>query len=116
MEERFYSGGSSSVRGWGRSLLGDLDENGDPIGGKSLMEFSLELRYPIYGYLSGVIFGDAGNIWDESVEYQIDELRYSAGVGLRLDTPIGPIRFDVARPVDDVDTDIQFHISVGQAF
>lgn len=115
VEERFYSGGSSSVRGWGRSELGP-HEAGQPVGGSSLLEASAELRYPIIGIISGVIFGDAGNVWTESFTYEPGDLRYAAGVGIRITTPIGPIRFDVARPVADDDKKTQFHISVGQAF
>ncbi len=115
VEERFYSGGSSSVRGWARSELGP-HEAGLPIGGLSLFEASAELRYPIVGILSGVVFGDMGNVWTESFTYKPAELRYAAGAGIRITTPIGPIRLDVARPVADNDKKVQFHISVGQAF
>ncbi len=115
VEERLYSGGSSSVRGWARSELGPL-EAGVPIGGSSLLEGSAELRYPIVGILSGVVFFDLGNVWIESFKYQLSDLRYSAGAGIRITTPIGPIRLDVARPVADVDHVVQVHISVGQAF
>jgi outer membrane protein insertion porin family len=115
VEERFYSGGSSSVRGWARSELGP-HEAGLPIGGLSLLEGSAEIRYPIVGILSGVIFGDLGNVWTESYKYELSEIRYAAGAGIRVTTPIGPIRLDVARPVADVDHAIQVHISVGQAF
>jgi outer membrane protein insertion porin family len=115
VEERFYSGGSSSVRGWARFDLGphaaDL-----PIGGLSLFEGSAEFRYPIVGILSGVVFGDLGNVWTESYYYQLSDLHYAAGVGIRVATPIGPIRLDVARPVADIEKKVQVHFSVGQAF
>jgi outer membrane protein insertion porin family len=115
VEERFYSGGSSSVRGWARSELGPHEE-GIPIGGLSLIEGSAEFRYPIAGILSGVVFGDLGNVWSNSFSYKLSDLRYAAGVGIRITTPIGPLRVDVARPVADTDHGIQVHISVGQAF
>ncbi len=115
VEERFYSGGSSSVRGWARSELGPL-EAGIPVGGLSLLEGSAELRFPIVGILSGVVFGDLGNVWTESYTYKLAEIRYAAGAGIRITTPIGPIRLDVARPVADIDKKIQIHVSVGQAF
>jgi outer membrane protein insertion porin family len=115
VEDRFYAGGSSSVRGWGRSELGPmLDET--PVGGNSLMEASVELRYPIWGIVSGTVFGDFGNIWLESWSFHPDDLRYSAGMGLRVATPIGPIRVDVARPISDEETSTQVHLSVGEAF
>jgi outer membrane protein insertion porin family len=115
VEERFYSGGSSSVRGWARSELGP-HEAGLPIGGQSLLEASAELRFPIWDLLSGVVFTDAGNVWTKSFSYHMDDLRFAAGGGPRFATPIGPIRLDVAWPVDDDDKKMQFHISIGQAF
>jgi outer membrane protein assembly complex protein YaeT len=115
VEERFYSGGGSSVRGWGRSELGPK-ENGLPIGGLSLLEGSAEIRFPIGGILAGALFADAGNVWLQSYDFPPGDLRYAAGAGIRITTPIGPIRLDVARPVADLDKAIQVHISVGQAF
>jgi outer membrane protein insertion porin family len=116
VEDRFYSGGSSSVRGWGRHLLGPLDSEGIPIGGNSLLEVSVEPRFPIYKSFSGVFFFDAGNVWQESFYYKLDEIRLSWGVGLRYDTPIGPVRLDVARPIFDEETRYQLHFSIGHAF
>lgn len=114
-EERLFSGGSNSVRGWGRQELGPRIAD-DPVGGRSLFEGNAELRFPIYGLLTGAAFCDFGNVWLEAFDYPIDDLRYSAGLGIRLTTPIGPIRLDVAAPVADVDKTTQIHISVGQAF
>jgi outer membrane protein insertion porin family len=116
VEDRYYTGGSSSVRGWSRSRLGPEDDDGMPLGGKSLLEGSLELRTPLIGAFSCVVFGDFGNVWRQSGIYLADELRYAAGAGLRFDTFIGPIRLDIARPVFDEDKDIQIHFSVGHAF
>lgn len=115
VEERYFSGGSSSVRGWARSELGPKTKSG-PIGGKSLVEGSVEFRYPIWGLLSGVVFSDLGNVWIGSFDYKLDDLRYALGFGLRVATPIGPIRLDIARPVRDEDNKLQFYISVGHAF
>jgi outer membrane protein insertion porin family len=116
IEDRFFAGGSSSVRGWARAKLGPRDEEGTPIGGKSLIVLSAEFRYPIIGILSGVIFTDAGNVWYDEFFYRINELRYSAGLGIRVATPIGPIRLDAAQPIFDSEDTIQLHLSVGQAF
>ena len=116
LEDRFYSGGSNSVRGWPRSRLGPRDPEGIPTGGNSLLEVSGELRYPILGIVSGVLFGDAGNVWMNSYTYRPAALRYSLGLGLRINTPIGPLRLDAAQPVADPNKTVQVHISVGQAF
>ena len=116
VEERFFSGGSYSNRGWARSELGPKDEQGFPTGGNSLLEMSLELRFPVYDLVSGVVFTDFGNVWSAPFSYFLNDLRYSVGVGIRIKTPIGPIRFDLARPVFDAEKQIQFHFSVGHSF
>lgn len=115
VEDRFYAGGSASVRGWPRSELGPIVDD-TPVGGKSLLEASMEWRYPIIGIVSGAVFSDFGNVWSPSYVYHLDDMRYSAGFGVRVRTPIGPVRLDVARPVFDDETTWQVHISVGEAF
>jgi outer membrane protein insertion porin family len=116
VEERFYSGGVSSIRGWARAELGPMDEQGNPVGGNSLFESSLELRFPVAEPLYGAFFVDFGNVWEPSFELRLNDLRYSAGAGLRYATFIGPVRLDVARPVFDTARTWQIHFSVGHAF
>jgi outer membrane protein insertion porin family len=116
VEDRFYSGGSNSVRGWNRSELGPKRESGTPLGGKSIVESSVEIRYPLFWRLSGVTFLDAGNVWEQSYQYQLGKLAYAAGAGLRMETPIGPIRLDLGFPIWNEKKSPQLFISVGQAF
>ncbi len=116
VEDRFYSGGSNSVRGWNRAQLGPKRKSGTPIGGKSVIESNLEARYHLFWRISGVAFVDAGNVWEKSYAYKFNELSYAVGPGIRVDTPIGPIRFDVGFPVWNAKKSPQFFISVGQAF
>lgn len=116
VEDRFYSGGSNSVRGWNRSELGPKRESGTPMGGKSIAEGSIEVRCPLFWKLSGVAFMDAGNVWTKSYSYRLDDLAYATGPGIRVETPIGPIRLDVGFPVWNEKKSPQFFISVGQAF
>lgn len=115
-EDRFYAGGAFSVRGWQRAELGPKNSDGDPIGGKSYLEGSLEIRYPVWQQLSLVNFLDFGNVWQDRFSHDIQDLRFAAGSGLRYATPIGPVRLDVAVPVFDEERKVQFFISLGQMF
>jgi outer membrane protein insertion porin family len=115
-EDRFYAGGAFSVRGWSRASLGPKNSDGEPTGGNSLAESSLELRFPLWNQLSGVTFLDSGNVWKEPFEHDLNDLHYAAGVGLRYATPVGPLRLDIATPVFENRTSFQFFISLGQAF
>jgi len=116
VEDRFYSGGSNSIRGWNRSDLGPKRESGTPLGGKSIFESNFEVRYPLFWRLSLVAFFEAGNVWEESYNYNFNDLGYAAGPGIRIDTPIGPVRFDAGFPLWNEKKSPQFFISVGQAF
>ena len=116
VEDRFYSGGTNSIRGWGRSQLGPKRETGTPMGGKSVVEMNVEIRRPLLWKIDGAVFVDAGNIWSKPWHYRFNELAYAAGVGLRYDTPIGPIRFDLGVPLWNDKKRVQMFLSIGQAF
>lgn len=113
---RYYAGGGSSVRGYGYQQVGPRDINGDPIGGKSLLELAAEARIRI-GTFSVVPFVDAGNISDSSLP-GIDNLRFGAGIGVRYHSNFGPIRVDVGTPINPRpgDSRIGVYVSLGQAF
>jgi len=116
IEDRFFSGGSNSIRGWSRSLLGPLDSNGKPIGGNSILENSAEIRLKFTQKLGMVAFLDFGNVWLQKYTYPVNDMRYAAGMGFRYSTPIGPIRLDFALPVFEGKAKVQYWFSVGQAF
>jgi outer membrane protein insertion porin family len=116
IEERFYLGGASSLRGWGRHRISPPGENGLLLGGNTMTEGSVELRFPIYDILHGALFVDAGNVWYKSYSMDPGSLHYDAGMGLRVRTPIGPVRLDLATPVINDRFNLQFFISVGNAF
>ncbi len=116
IEERFYAGGSNSVRGWGYSQLGPKNSAGHPIGGNSLLELGAELRRDLSSLFSSVLFVDSGNVWSRLHGHRFDQLRTAAGFGLRYRTPIGPIRLDFGWPVGLGRNRVQMHLSVGQAF
>lgn len=116
VEERFYAGGSYSVRGWARSELGPKDENDVPVGGNSLLEASAEFRFNVGRRMKFSVFTDAGNVWSNSFEYHLNDLHYASGFGVYIDTPIGPAGLDFARPIFDNETKWQIHVNIGHTF
>ena len=113
---RFYAGGGGSVRGYSYQSIGPRDVNNDPVGGRSLAEFSLEARVRI-GDFGVVPFVDAGNISTGGLP-TLDNLRIGAGIGARYYTNFGPIRIDVGTPINPQKGDprIAVYVSLGQAF
>ena len=117
---RLYSGGGGSVRGYGYQSIGPRDANNDPVGGRSLVEFSLEARVRT-GFLGGnlgiVPFIDAGNVYTSSTP-DVSGMRYGAGLGMRYYSDFGPIRIDVGTPINPQpgDSPVAVYVSLGQAF
>lgn len=107
---RFFTGGDSGVRGYNYESLGSRDTEGDLIGGNRLLEASLEYEHPLRHRWSAAAFVDAGNAFlaGESVD-----IRIGTGVGLRWQSPLGPVRLDVAWPLDGEDRSPQVHLSLG---
>jgi len=116
---RFYAGGGGSIRGYGYQLAGPLDINGDPAGGRSVLEVSGEIRGRVSRDIGLVAFVDGGNSYSTSVLKFSQPLLWGAGVGMRYYTPIGPVRVDIAFPLNKrggVDDSFQIYFSLGQAF
>ncbi|RVT94050.1 autotransporter assembly complex protein TamA [Sphingomonas crocodyli] len=113
---RFYAGGGGSVRGFGYQKIGPVDVNGDPAGGRSLAEFSIESRVR-FGDFGVVPFIDGGNLYAATLP-TFDNLRYGAGLGVRYYTSFGPIRVDVGTPLNrrPGDSRVTVYVSLGQAF
>jgi translocation and assembly module TamA len=113
-----YAGGGGSVRGYEFRSISPEDEDGDPTGGRSLVEGSIELRYRFLGDYGIVPFFDAGTVTEDTFPSFDEKLQYAAGLGLRYYSTIGPIRADVAVPLNPREDDdpVAFYISIGQAF
>ncbi|WP_284052641.1 autotransporter assembly complex protein TamA [Stakelama marina] len=113
---RYYAGGGGSVRGYAYQSLGPQAPDGKPIGGLSFNEFSLEARYR-FGNFGIVPFVDAGQSYD-TVYPRGSDLRFGAGLGGRFYTNFGPLRVDVATPINrrKGDPTVAVYISIGQAF
>jgi translocation and assembly module TamA len=116
-DKRLYAGGAGSVRGYGYQRAGPLDSSEVPIGGRSSAELGGEFRWRITDTIGIVPFLDAGTVFPTILPSN-PNLFYSPGLGLRYYTAIGPIRLDVAFPLEKRSSDsaFQFYISLGQAF
>ncbi|MGE0664967.1 MAG: autotransporter assembly complex family protein [Sphingomonadales bacterium] len=116
--KRFYAGGGNSIRGYGYQAIGPKDPLGEPIGGKSLFEVSTELRIKITDTWGVVPFFEGGSVFDSQLPDFSRKLRWGAGLGVRYYTGFGPIRLDVAFPINKQpgDDKFQIYVSIGQAF
>jgi outer membrane protein insertion porin family len=123
--KKYFLGGATSIRGWGRYEVSPLS-SGVPIGGNSMLAVSEEIRAQLVGKFGMVLFFDAGNVWAESGGIRLDDLRYAVGPGLRYQTPIGPFRFDFGYQLNPNEALIvngqpnfrrwRIHFSIGQAY
>lgn len=114
---RFYAGGGGSVRGYPFQSIGPRTASDSPAGGAGLVEAALEVRRRFAGNWGAVAFVDAGAVSENPLP-DVGTLAVGVGIGLRYHTPIGPIRADIATPLDrDVgDSPVQLYIGIGQAF
>lgn len=92
--DRLYLGGGTTVRGYDYQTLGPKDEDGNPLGGNVMALGNIEARLSIWGNLGAVLFADGGGIWTDVQQISSGTAGFGTGLGLRYDTPIGPIRLD----------------------
>ena len=105
LDERLFLGGGRTLRGFGYRDVGPKiipagsdasNEAFESIGGNTMLMGSVEYLVPINRLLRFATFADAGNVWEDSYDWDVSELAVSAGVGLRVDMPGFPIRIDYA--------------------
>lgn len=140
---RIYNGGTNSVRGWNRQELGPkrpiFDEDGNfdeyvPTGGRATVSFNAEFRFQLNQLIRGfgvATFLDGGQVWDNFSDIGTTPILFGLGGGLRYQSPIGPIRVDLAYKINPTDEDLRIyqgqnygskwnrwglHFSIGQAF
>jgi outer membrane protein insertion porin family len=92
---RYFLGGSTSLRGWGRFEVSPLDLDGLPVGGRALLETSTELRIPVRGSIGTVLFVDGGYVWHDPANFDLRDLKWNTGVGVRILSPVGAIGADL---------------------
>jgi len=133
-DERFRAGGGTTVRGYPEKSLGPYTADGQPLGGLSLLVLNAELRYPLFWQISGAIFLDAGNVWEDYRDitwsswsrgltggaWSEANVAYAAGLGVRLGTPVGPVRLDYGWTLNEHrrpgTSPGEWHFSLGQAY
>ncbi len=115
--ERFFLGGRNSVRGFPQDGLGPKGEDGNPTGGNAFLQGNFELRTDVGKGFGIVFFVDTGNVWRRIDDIDMT-LRYTAGVGIRYNTPVGPLRIDYGHKLDRKpgESSGEFHFSIGHAF
>ena len=137
VENRYFLGGSNSVRGYEESGLGPRDADGNIEGGAFLLLANVEIRYPLpyvsRWHFSGAVFIDSGNVWASASDLRgsgfrltssvdettVDDYRYGVGLGIRYNTPVGPIRVDFGYPLNPdhyTNKNGTFYLSLGQIF
>jgi len=118
ISERFFAGGGTTIRSLPLDLAGPLDDERNPLGGNAMLLGNVELRQSILSWLGGVAFFDIGNVFSEVNTMRLGDIRYCSGVGLRLKTPVGPVRLDVGFNLDKRkgEGDYEIFLSLGQTF
>jgi len=121
--ERFFAGGANTVRGYKERSIGPRDsKTGDPIGGEAMAIGNAEITYPVFKNFKIAAFYDIGNVWENSAidDIQSDDFKSGTGLGVRVKTPIGPVKVDAGYPLDKAHPGdkqkVRFHFSMTRGF
>lgn len=118
LPERFFAGGSTTLRGFPYDGAGPVDSLGNPLGGEVMLIGNVEARVALWNQLGAAVFFDWGNVFAKPADARIENMREILGIGARYETPVGPVRLDFAwlldrRPDEDR---LQLFVSVGHTF
>ncbi|MEW6410629.1 MAG: outer membrane protein assembly factor BamA [Nitrospirota bacterium] len=115
--ERFFLGGRTTVRGYDQDSLGPKGSDGTPTGGNAYVSVSSELRFTIAGGFGAVVFMDGGNVWQTKDIIGIN-MKYTTGLGIRYNTPVGPLRLDYGYKLrrETGESRGELHFTLGHAF
>jgi outer membrane protein assembly complex protein YaeT len=118
MSERFFAGGSQTMRGFGQNAVGAIGPDRIPIGGEGLIVINNEIHVPLISIFDGVAFADIGNVFPSVRSFSFTDLRESAGIGLRVRTPWVLLRGDWGFILDrrPGEPKSRIYVSIGQAF
>jgi len=120
--KNFYAGGVGSVRGFETASLGPRDTNNDVLGGDRRIVGNIEALFPMPGYKEKNVrlgvFLDMGNVWGPGEKIRVDELRFATGLAVSWDSPVGPLRFSFAMPLNEKHGDKieKFQFQLGRIF
>ncbi|MBF0253940.1 MAG: outer membrane protein assembly factor BamA [Candidatus Omnitrophica bacterium] len=119
--ERFYAGGANTVRGYRERRIGPRDSsNNDPVGGESYWVGNAEYSFPLVpGIIKGAAFYDLGSVSEMIEDFGSGDVYQGVGLGVRIKTPIGPVKVDAGYPLDDIDGEdkkIRFYFNMSRGF
>jgi outer membrane protein insertion porin family len=97
--DRYFLGGANTLRGFSYRQVGPKDINGEPTGGNSYINATAEYTFPIVERIRGAVFFDIGEVERDAYSFSFSDLHSDAGVGVRLNLPVGPLRLDYGYPI-----------------
>ena len=119
--ERYYAGGANTIRGYRERRVGPRDSGtGDPVGGEAFWVANAETTFPlVQGVIKGAAFYDVGNVDKEIEDFGSTDVFQGVGLGVRIKTPIGPVKVDAGYPLDNIEgeeKEIRFYFNMSQGF